>query len=97
MPDKTQRSYQLVVIDRATRWIYFRIYCNQTDASSTDFLRRLIQATPMRIQNILTDNGPQFTGRFTSKDQRATGEHGFDVSCAATGIEHRLSPPRRSI
>jgi transposase InsO family protein len=94
MPDETQRRYLFVAIDRATRWVYFRIYRNQTEASSTDFLRRLIQVAPMKIQKILTDNGTQFTDRFTSKDKRATGKHVFDVSCAAMGIEHRLSPPR---
>lgn len=48
----------------------------------------------MKIQKILTDNGSQFTDRFTSKDKRATGKHVFDVSCTEMGIEHRLSPPR---
>ena len=94
MPDETQRRYLFVAIDRATRWVYFRIYRNQTEASSTDFLRRLIQVAPMKIQKVLTDNGSQFTDRFTSKDKRATGKHVFDVSCAEMGIEHRLSPPR---
>ena len=37
MPDETQRRYLFVAIDRATRWVYFRIYKNQTDVSSTDF------------------------------------------------------------
>ena len=48
----------------------------------------------MKIQKILTDNGSQFTDRFTAKDKRATGKHAFDVSCAEMGIEHRLSPAR---
>lgn len=94
VPDETQRRYLFVAIDRATRWVYFRIYRNQTEASSTDFLRRLMQAAPMKIHKILTDNGSQFTDRFTSKDKRATGKHGFDVSCTEMGIVHRLSPPR---
>ena len=91
MPDETQRRYLFVAIDRATRWDYFRIYRNQTEASSTDFLVRLIQAAPMRIQKILTDNGSQFTDRFTSKDKRATGKHVFDVSSTERGIAHRLA------
>jgi transposase InsO family protein len=71
-----------------------RIYKNQTDVSSTDFLRRLRKVAPMKIQKILTDNGSQFTDRFTAKDKRATGKHAFDVRCAEMGIVHRLSPPR---
>jgi transposase InsO family protein len=94
MPDETKRRYLFVAIDRATRWVYFRIYKNQTDVSSTDFLLRLRKVAPMRIQKILTDNGSQFTDHFTAKDKRATGKHAFDVSCAEMGIVHRLSPPR---
>ena len=94
MPDETQRRYLFVAIDRATRWVFFRIYRNQTEASSTDFLRRLKLAAPMQIQKVLTDNGSQFTDRFTSKNRVATGRHAFDVSCTALGIEHRLCPPR---
>jgi transposase InsO family protein len=94
MPDETTRRYLFVAIDRATRWVYFRIYKNQTEVSSTDFLRRLKKFAPMKIQKILTDNGSQFTDRFTAKDKRATGKHAFDVTCAEMGIEHRLSPPR---
>ena len=94
MPDESQRRYLFVAIDRATRWVYFRIYLNQTEVSSTDFLRRLKQLAPMKIQKILTDNGSQFTDRFTAKHKRATGHHAFDVSCLKYGIEHRLIAPR---
>ena len=94
MPEETHRRYLFVAIDRATRWVYFRIYKDQTEVSSTDFLRRLEKVAPMKIQKILTDNGSQFTDRFTAKDKRATGKHAFDVACAGLGIEHRLSPPR---
>ena len=95
MPDETQRRYLFVAIDRATRWVYFRIYRDQTDTSSTDFLRRVKQAAPMKIVKLLTDNGSQFTDRFTSKKKNEpTGEHVFDLECVALGIEHRLSPPR---
>ena len=94
MPDETQRRYLFVAIDRATRWVYFRIYRDQTDTSSTDFLRRVKQAAPMKIQKVLTDNGSQFTDRFTSQEKRASGKHVFDLTCVSLGIEHRLSPPR---
>ena len=93
MPDETRRRYLFVAIDRATRWVYLRIYPNQANASSTDFLRRVKRAAPMKIQKVLTDNGSQFTDRFTSQEHRPTGKHVFDLACAAQGIEHRLSPP----
>ena len=49
----------------------------------------------MKIVKLLTDNGSQFTDRFTSKKKNEpTGKHVFDLECVALGIEHRLSPPR---
>lgn len=94
MPDEERRSYLFVAIDRATRWVYLRVYRDQTEASSTDFLRRLREAAAFKITKILTDNGSQFTDRFTSKTKQATGKHLFDQQCIAQGIEHRLIPPR---
>lgn len=94
MPDETQRRYLFVAIDRATRWVYLRTYRDQSEASSSDFLRRLGQAAPMKISHILTDNGSQFTDRFTSKTKTPSGHHVFDRTCVLLGIEHRLCPPR---
>ena len=45
----------------------------------------------MKIVKLLTDNGSQFTDRFTSKSVSQTGCHDFDV-CGELGIEHRLCP-----
>ena len=100
MPDETARRYLFVAIDRATRWVYLAIYNDQTEASSTDFLRKAHQAAPIpsgaqvKIQKILTDNGSQFTDRFTGQKKEPSGNHAFDRVCAQLGIEHRLSPPR---
>ena len=41
MADETARRYLFVAIDRATRWVFMRIYADQSENSSTDFLRRL--------------------------------------------------------
>jgi transposase InsO family protein len=94
MPDESDRRYLFVAIDRATRWVFMHIYADQSDASSVDFLNRLTQAAPMKITKLLTDNGSQFTDRFTSKKRAPTGRHNFDVRCKALNIEHRLCPPR---
>ena len=48
----------------------------------------------MKTKNVLTDNGSQFTDRFTSKTRTPSGRHVFDVACSSIGIEHRLCPPR---
>ncbi len=94
MADESSRRYLFVAIDRATRWVFMRIYNDQTEKSSVDFLRRLKLASPIKIIKLLTDNGSQFTDRFTSKDKKPTGKHAFDIACADMAIEHRLSPPR---
>lgn len=94
MADESSRRYLFVAIDRATRWVFMRIYNDQTEKSSVDFLRRLKLASPIKIIKLLTDNGSQFTDRFTSRDKKPTGKHAFDIACADMAIEHRLSPPR---
>jgi transposase InsO family protein len=94
MPDEDSRRYLFVAIDRATRWVFLEIYPDQTEQSSVDFLARLQAACPVNIQTILTDNGTQFTDRFTSKKKEPSGRHVFDQACTAAGIEHRLIPPR---
>lgn len=94
MPDESSRRYLFVAIDRATRWVFLRVYADQSDASSVDFLERLHDAAPMKISKVLTDNGSQFTDRFTCKTREPSGKHHFDVRCKALGIEHRLCPPR---
>ena len=94
MRDETTRRYLFVAIDRATRWVYLRLYGDQSEASSTDFLRRLHAAAPMRILKMLTDNGSQFTDRFTGQGKQPSGQHAFDRECTRMNIEHRLIKPR---
>ena len=95
-----KRQYLFVAIDRCTRWVFAHIYDDQTEASSTDFLNRLETAAPMKIKIILSDNGTQFTDRFSSQQRNAqgeripTGSHAFDQACIEKQIEHRLIPPR---
>ena len=94
MPDEDNRRYLFVAIDRATRWVFMKIYADQSDKSSTHFLRTLQKVCPIQINKILTDNGSQFTDRFTCTKKEPSGKHAFDVECQANGIEHRLIPPR---
>ena len=94
MPDETARRYLYVAIDRATRWVFVRIYPDMEAASAVDFLNRLHAAAPMRVDKVLTDNGACFTDRFQRKSRTPSGKHHFDVRCRALAIEHRLCPPR---
>jgi transposase InsO family protein len=96
MADEDRRRYIFVVIDRATRWVFVRIYPAQTAANARRFLRDLERAAPMKITRVLTDNGKAFTDRlFGLRKRAATEQHEFDMLCADLGIDHRLSPPMR--
>lgn len=95
MADETRRRYLFVAIDRATRWVFIRIFNAKTAANARRFLRDLERACPMRIRTILTDNGKEFTDRlFGLRKRAATGAHEFDKLCSALEIEHRLTPPK---
>ena len=96
MADEDRRRYLFVAIDRATRWVFVRVYPAKTAANARRFLRDLERAAPMRITRVLTDNGKEFTDRlFGLRKRAATGNHEFDRLCADLGIEHRLAPPMR--
>ncbi|MFC3376740.1 IS481 family transposase [Rugamonas sp. CCM 8940] len=99
MPDEQARRYLFVAIDRATRWVHMEIYADQSDTSSINFLAKVREACPVKIVKLLTDNGSQFTDRFTSRKKDAegkpipSGKHVFDRLCKQFDIEHRLIPP----
>ncbi len=95
MDDETSRRYVLVAIDRATRWVFIRVFKAKTAANARRFLRDLERVCPLRIRTVLTDNGKEFTDRlFGLRKRSATGAHEFDTLCAALDIEHRLTPPK---
>ena len=92
-PDDPQKRYLLVAIDRATRWVYLEVANNKGAQTSAAFIKRLHDKCPVHIRIILTDNGKEFTDRFTPNGEREpTGNHAFDKTGAGLGIEHRLIP-----
>ena len=96
MADEERRRYLFVAIDRATRWVFVRVYPVKAAANARRFLRDLERAAPMKITRVLTDNGKEFTDRlFGLRKRAATGNHEFDRLCAELEIEHRLAPPMR--
>ena len=71
MADEDRRRYLFVAIDRATRWVFVRIYPAQTAANARRFLRDLDRAAPMKITRVLTDNGKAFTDRLFGLRKRS--------------------------
>jgi len=87
------KYYLFVAIDRASRLLYFNVYDHKTAANAEDFLGRCLAFFPFHITHVLTDNGLEFTDRFARGNQKASGNHRFDKTCAKHGIEHRLTKP----
>ena len=95
MPDDPQKRYLLVAIDRATRWVHMRIINDKTAKTTSNFIKDLYKVCPIKINTILTDNGKEFTDRFTANGEREpTGQHLFDQACTELTINHRLIPPK---
>lgn len=49
-----------MAVDRATRWVFVRIYPAKSAANARRFLRDLERAAPMTITRVLTHNGVDF-------------------------------------
>lgn len=94
MADEIARHNLFVAIDRATRWVYVRIYADQSEMSNTHFLCRLHATAPMKIDKLPTDNDSQFTDRCTAKRKQPSGDRALDRECAKLDIGHRLIKPR---
>ncbi|MDP2363648.1 MAG: integrase core domain-containing protein [Ignavibacteria bacterium] len=94
---ENRRYYQFTAIDCASRWRYLKIYDNYTNFDSINFLRELMIVAPFRIRAIKTDNGSNFTNRYTgyskSSDPLNPRLHDLDIMCQRHNIIHYLIDP----
>jgi transposase InsO family protein len=92
-----RRYYQFTAIDCASRWRYLKIYDNYSNSDSIDFLKELIKVADFRIRAIKTDNGSNFTNRYTgyskSSDPLNPKLHALDILCQELNIIHYLIDP----
>ena len=92
-----KRYYQFTAIDCASRWRYLRIYDDYSNFHSKRFLEELLVVAPFRIRAIKTDNGSNFTNRYTgylkSSDPINPKLHAFDLACQKYNIIHYLIDP----
>jgi len=99
VPDliKNRRYYQFTAIDCASRWRYLKVYNDYSNFHSIKFLKELIRIAPFRIRAIKTDNGSNFTNRYTgylkSTDPFNPKLHQFDILCQKYNIIHYLIDP----
>ena len=88
---KGKRFYQYTAIDEYSRWRYVEAFQEHSTYSSAMFVRHFLERFPMPVECIQTDNGMEFTKRFSTSGketptlfQRALQEH---------GIRHKLIRP----
>jgi transposase-like protein len=89
------KRYLYVVIDRATRLMYYRIYDNKTSINTKEFILEAMEFLPFNITHILTDNGLEFTNRLlkSKKGESCKKLSLLDEVCVDKKIEHRLTEP----
>ena len=63
---KGKRFYQYTAIDEYSRWRFVEAFEEHSSYSSMLFLEHLVKAFPCSIECIQTDNGQEFTKRFSS-------------------------------
>ena len=92
-----KQYYQFTAIDCASRWRYLKIYNDYSNFSSIRFLEELIRVAPFRVRVVKTDNGSNFTNRYTgylkSSDPFNPRLHDFDLMCQKFNIIHYLIDP----
>ena len=88
---KGKSFFQYTAIDEYSRWRYVEAFEEHSTYSSAIFMEHLIKRFPMPIECVQTDNGIEFTKRFTQHSkvtltlfQRVLKEH---------GIRHKLIRP----
>jgi len=82
--------FQYTAIDEYSRWRFVEAFEEHSTYSSTLFLEHLVKAFPLSIECIQTDNGPEFTNRFTSYRNKPTL---FELWLKEKGIRHKLIKP----
>ena len=87
------RLFQYTTTDEFTRLRFLAAYPEQSTYSSADFLRRLTAWYARRgiqVECVQTDNGSEFTNRFTSEKSKPTL---FERYLVRYGIRHKLIKP----
>ena len=86
-----KQFFQYTAIDEYSRWRYVEAFEEHNTYSSAIFLEHLIKAFPARIECVQTDNGPEFTKRFTASS--ASNLTLFQRHLAWYGILHKQIRP----
>lgn len=86
----SEKFYQYTAIDEYSRWRFVEAFEEHNTYASAQFLEHLIKIFPVPIECIQTDNGPEFTNRFTTQKDKPTL---FQLRLQEHGIQHKLIRP----
>lgn len=90
---KGEKFYQYTAIDEFSRWRFVEAFEEHNTYSSAVFLDHLLEAFPMRIECIQTDNGSEFTKRLSPNYSSKTVPTLFEERLKGYGIQHKLIRP----
>lgn len=82
--------YQWTAIDECTRIRFIYAFEEHTPENSVKFLKMLQKVFPFKVQVVQTDNGTEFTYKNIGDNIPCP----FDIALEASGIAHKLIPPR---
>ena len=92
--DPELKLYQYTAIDEFSRLRFLAAYPEQSTYSSADFLKKLVKwygRRGIKVQCVQTDNGFEFTNRFSSSQRESFTL--FEKVAAQLGIHHKLIKP----
>ena len=92
--DPQLKLYQYTAIDEFPRLRFLAAYPEQSTYSSADFLKQLTKwyaRRGIRVQCVQTDNGFEFTNRFSNSKRNLPTL--FETTAATLGIRHKLIRP----
>lgn len=88
---KGQKFYQYTFIDEYSRFRYLEAFEEHSTYSSAQFIKHVVSAFPYAIACIQTDNGMEFTNRFSPSITKKKTL--FENTLEQLGIQHKLIRP----
>ena len=65
-----EKFYRFTAVDEYSRSRYLAAFKDESSYSATEFIKQLMKVFPFKTECIQTDNGPEFTTRFTNKKDK---------------------------
>ncbi len=87
---KGEKFYQYTAIDEYSRFRYVEAFREHSSYSSAVFLDHMLKAFKFPVKCVQTDNGSEFTKRFSSKKNSTTL---FEDALKSHNIQHKLIKP----